>query len=421
MLIGLAVIIGLSVLILGHEAGHFLVAKLFKLKIDEFGFGFPPRMFGIRRYYGTRAVPVAVERETIDMVERDAAGTAVEEVITTEREIDIETAVKKWSFFWGKELEQGIEGLTPNDTVYSFNWLPFGGFVRIAGENDAMPGADDGTVPPQGGTEGAVGADERKRLFSFQPAWKRALITFAGVLINFVLGWLLLSIVFMIGSAPALVVTGVQPGSPAAQVGIQGGDVIIGYTAADGFIAFTDAHRGEPMAVSVRRGSETRSFTVTPRTHTGENEGAIGVMLTEAGIERMGFFAALGTALQTAFLASWLTLKTFGVLVQQLVFHQSLIEGVVGPVGIFAVAQETGSIGFLYLLNLVSLISLNLAVINLIPFPALDGGRLLFIAIEKIKGSPISRRTEAWTNGIGFAFLILLMALISVRDVAHLL
>ena len=88
-----------------------------------------------------------------------------------------------------------------------------------------------------------------------------------------------------------------------------------------------------------------------------------------------------------------------------------------GPVGIFFVAQQTGQIGLIYLIQLIGLISINLTVINLVPFPALDGGRLFMILIEKIKGSPVSRKVEAWANGLGFAFLIVLITLITVRDI----
>src|SRR3989344_342396 len=134
MLITLLVIIGLSLLILGHEAGHFVMAKLFGLKVDEFGFGFPPRIF----------------------------------------------AKKK------------------GETEYSLNWLPFGGFVRIAGENGEFGKA---------GEDNDAEADGR--LFYRQPAWKRALITVAGVSVNFILGWLLISIIFFVGTPPAVIITGI--------------------------------------------------------------------------------------------------------------------------------------------------------------------------------------------------------------------
>ncbi len=349
MLIFLIVIISLSLLILSHEAGHFLVAKLFKLKINEFGFGFPPRIFAKRKH----------------------------------------------------------------ETEYSLNWLPFGGFVKIAGENEAMPFDESGEAA--GRKE--ISKSEKKRLFSFQPAWKRSLIILAGVAVNFLIGWILISAVLMVGTPQTLVITGIQPNSPAATVGLMDGDIIHGFTKSSDFIRFVDAHRGGQITVTIDRGGKELTFTATPRVKMRAREGALGVFLAEGGAAKEGIIAALYNGLKASLAISWAVLATFYLLVKNLFIHGSLLAGVVGPVGIFSVAAEAGKIGFVYLVQLIGLISLNLAVINLIPFPALDGGRFLFILIEKIKGSPIPRKAEAWLNGAGFAFLIFLIFLITVRDV----
>ena len=115
-----------------------------------------------------------------------------------------------------------------------------------------------------------------------------------------------------------------------------------------------------------------------------------------------------------------LTLLGFKQLLLGLVTQGAVPQDIVGPVGIFTIAQETGRIGLFYLLELLAFISINLGVINLIPFPALDGGRFLLILIEKIKGSPIPRRVESWVNGVGFALLIFLMVAVTIRDVVRL-
>lgn len=346
MLIVLLVIIGLSILILGHEAGHFLVAKLFGLKIDEFGFGFPPRIFARKK----------------------------------------------------------------GETEYSINALPFGGFVRIAGENDpSFFNKEEG--------EAIFKEKEKERLFFAQPARKRALIIAAGVAVNFIIGWLLLSFIFMVGTPSALVISGIQKDSPASQIGIVEGDVIKNFIKANEFIEFINKHRGQEVQITIIRGGKEFSFLVTPRAQTEEGEGALGVYLAEAGMPRHGLFQSLFEGIKTSFQIAWLTLVSFYELIKNLFFKASLLKGVVGPVGIFFVAQQTGHIGLIYLLQLIGLISINLTVINLIPFPALDGGRLFMILIEKIKGSPVSRKVEAWANGLGFAFLIVLIALITVRDI----
>jgi len=356
MLIILIVIIGLSLLILGHEAGHFFIAKMFGLKIDEFGFGFPPRIFAVR--------------------------------------------------------PKGSE------TKYSFNWLPFGGFVRIGGERGEMALGEK----LKEGTKGAKGESEKsdargERLFYAQPAWKKSLIVLAGVVINFIFGWILISIVLMVGTPQTLVITGVEPNSPAAAAGIQSGDVVKGYTDSQSFINYIDAHKGEPTQVSVLRDNKEIDFTVTPRTTTAPNQGAVGVELEEGGTAREAPLAALWDGLISSGLLLWLTISAFGALIAQLFVHASLLPGVVGPVGIFGIAEETGKIGLMYLIQLLGIISINLTVVNCIPFPALDGGRFVMVIIEKIKGSPVPEKLEAWVNGVGFAMLLILMLLLTVRDI----
>lgn len=349
MLIAILVIIGLAVLILGHEAGHFLVAKAFGMKVDEFGFGFPPRIFAKRK----------------------------------------------------------------GETEYSVNWLPFGGFVRIAGENDS---------PEEDGV-----AQDSSRLFYAQKAWKRVAVTAAGVAVNFLIGWILLSIIFSIGTPSAVVVVGVDKNSPAQVAGLQTGDIITKYSSAGNdikastvqdFISFVNAHRGNEISVSVRGQSGEKNISVKPRTDASEP--GLGISLNEAGAESMPVGKAIVYGLKQTGIFAWLTLKSFYQLIANLFVHASLLEGVVGPVGIFGVAQETGHISLIYLVQLMALISINLAVINLVPFPALDGGRIFLILVEKLKGSPVPRKVEGWINSIGFIFLIALILLITIRDISHL-
>ena len=347
MLIILIVIVGLSLLILGHEAGHFFVAKLFGLKVDEFGFGFPPRIFAIKR----------------------------------------------------------------GETEYSFNWLPFGGFVKIGGERGEMALGD--TLK---GNKKST-AERGEKLFYAQPAWKKSLIMLAGVAINFIIGWILISVVLMVGTPQTLVITGIQPDSPAATAGIMSGDVVKGYTNSQSFIDYINAHRGEPTQIAVLRNNKEMDFTVTPRVTTTADQGAVGVELAAGGTTREPFFPALWDGLQSSVLLLWLTIGAFGTLIAQLFAHASLLPGVVGPVGIFSMAEETGKIGLMYLIQLLGIISINLTVVNCLPLPALDGGRFLMVIIEKIKGSAIPEKFEAWVNGIGFAMLLILVLLLTIRDI----
>lgn len=356
----LLVIIFLSLLILGHEAGHFFAARFFGMKADEFGFGFPPKIFGWRP-----------KRKFKD--------------------------------------DNGTFQQAQGETEYSVNWLPFGGFVRIAGENDRASG-DLSNLE-------SLPESEKKKYFLFQPAWRRSVVILAGVVVNFLIGWILISVIFMTGTPKALVITDIQKGSPAEAVGIFSGDIIKGYVESEPFINFVSENKGKEIEIMVNRGGEELVFGVTPRVEAPPDQGSLGVVLADAGFERLGFFAALGQGFMRTLDIVGLTFQTFYQLLIGIFTQGTLIAGVVGPVGIFGVAQKAGALGFIYLLQIVSLISINLAVLNLIPFPALDGGRFVLILAEKIKGSPIPLRAEAILNGVGFALLILLMVVVTIRDV----
>jgi regulator of sigma E protease len=346
MLIGLFVVLGLSVLIIGHEAGHFFAAKMFGMRVDEFGFGFPP---------------------------------------------------KAWSRKKG-------------ETEYSLNWLPFGGFVRIAGEGDRLDNtAAEFTAIPE---------DEKKKLFYMQAPWRRMVVILAGVTVNFVIAWLLIAGMFMVGTAPTLLIGQIQPDSPAASAGLKAGDVLRNYATAEEFIRYVNEHRGQEISVDVQRGNEPLSFKVVPRTETGPDQGAVGVVFN--GIAPRNPIIALRDGfLQTVDLA-WMTILAFASLISGLFTQGRLPQDVVGLVGIFPVAQQVGAAGYVHLIQLIAMISVNLAVINLLPFPALDGGRFVMILMEKIKGGPLPRKAEAWVNTAGFAFLLALMVLITIRDIIRL-
>lgn len=344
----LLVIILLSLLILGHEAGHFMAAKFFRMKVDEFGFGFPPRL-----------------------------------------------AAKK-----------------KGETTYSLNWLPFGGFVKIAGEQDQF---DDHS--PEQITQ--MSAQEKSRLFSaFSPS-KRAVVILAGVFTNFLLGLLIFIPVFMTSTEAMLVVAQIQPDSPAVSAGIKEGDIVKNFTSSQSFIDFINQHRGQPVSIEIRRGKKDLTIIATPREKTDPGQGALGVVpVYVAAGEGQNIFRATGSAFTATFDTIRNTFAGLGNLVRQIVLSGSLPRDIAGPVGIVSFAQKTAQVGFVFLLNLVAIISINLGVMNLLPFPALDGGRFALIIVEKIKGSPLSRTVELWINGIGFAILLTLMVLVTIHDIS---
>ncbi len=333
----LIVFFGLVALILIHELGHFLAAKIFGVRVDEFGIGFPPRL-------------------------------------------------------WGRKI---------GETLYSLNLIPFGGFVRIWGESPLdSPAADS------------------RRSFSRQAPWKRALMLSAGVAFNVVAGWLIISFVFLVGSGSIISVYSVNPNSPAA-ADIAAGDIILNFSSVPDFIEFIDSHRGQTINLALRRDGRDLSVSVAPRLSPPEGEGALGVSLVDSGLPAASFGSNfLQAALYTASLLAAIFWGLIGIIGNVL---SGLSPELIGPVGVFGVAAAVGREGMIFVLHLLAVISLNLAIFNLLPFPALDGGRLIFLLAEKIKGSPLPPRFETYTNALGFALLVLLMVSVTVRDITSLL
>jgi len=334
------VILFLILLILVHELGHFLAAKFFKIKVEEFGIGFPPRI-------------------------------------------------------WGKKI---------GETLYSLNALPLGGFVKLFEEN--------------------TGNDQRG--FRGQPAGKRAAILLAGIIMNFLAGWLLISIVFSIGIPPGIAVTQVLDGSPAANAGFELNDFILKAASAgvaiepkspEEFVNFIKNSVGEKISFRIMRSGETITLEAETKNVFDENEGALGIAVTQKGIEKMSPPAALYDGLKTSASISYLIIAAIGNMLHDAISGQPVLENIVGPVGIFDLAIGAGHTGIIYLIQLIALISLNLAIINLIPLVPFDGGKLFLVLIEKIKGSALTFKTEQIAAVLGIAIILPLILLVIVRDI----
>ncbi len=361
----------LAVLVLVHELGHFLAAKKAGAKVEEFGFGFPPRLWG-----------------------------------------------------WQK-----------GETTYSINWIPFGGFVKILGEN-AQTEEDD-----------PLAEADRGRALSDRPRHIQAIVLAAGVFFNVLLAWVILSFGLWIGLPTSragvpegyqlektqLVVIDVLKDSPASLAGFKGGEIItymtdgvnkISYPTITSIQKFVADHPGEKIGVGYLSGSAKNSDTtpkevlVTPKIGLSGNQAVIGISMDEIGILKLPFLSALWQGLRLTVLVSWSIVTALWLLLTG-IFHgdTAVLASVTGPVGLVGVVGSSLSLGFSYVLNLMAVISLNLAVINLLPFPALDGGRILFLSIEAIRRKPLSPKFVNTANSLGFFILLGLMVLLTYRDI----
>ncbi|HET9641643.1 MAG TPA: RIP metalloprotease [Candidatus Paceibacterota bacterium] len=360
-LIFIAVIV---VLIVVHEFGHFVAAKWAGMRVDEFGLGYPPRALTLGRKGGT---------------------------------------------------------------LYTLNWLPFGGFVKIFGE------------------DGKTGADPDSFAAKSRP--KQALVLIAGVAMNMVLAYVLLTAALVAGTpralspeeiplakSPQLLVANVLPGSPAAAAGLTGGDIILEaedghfkYTGADpaAFTRFVADGKGQTtVALSVRRQNGTTE-TLFARPVAGivakdPSRPALGVEVAAIGIIPISFGAALWQGAQLTWEATKLTaIGLFNFFAGVFTFRADLSQ-VSGPIGIAGAVGSASSQGFGDLFSIMALISINLALINLLPVPALDGGRLLFVLIESVIRRPIKPQVAQALNAIGFIALILLMLVVTAHDIFRL-
>jgi len=373
----------LGLLVFVHEFGHFVVARRNGVAAEEFGFGFPPRIFGIYKAKNGRRVLV-----------------------------------------WGnREIEKLEEEKRAVDTVYSLNWIPLGGFVKIRGE------------------DGEEKNDPKS--FASKPPFTRVRILVAGVAMNILLTVVLLSIGYAVGIPQAvedeagnnfknekIQIIETVSGSPADQMGIKVGDQIVGARTADGQTeqfstieqvqGFIEANKGSEIDLAIKRGSENLQLVGIPRTEYPASEGALGISLVKTAIVSYPWYEAVWRGVKATIDLAGMILVAFGNLLWKLVSGQSVGMDVSGPVGIAVLTGEVAKLGFIYILQFTALLSINLAIINILPIPALDGGRVLFILIEKLKGSPVSQRFEQRAHNIGFALLITLMIAVTARDVAKL-
>ncbi len=344
-----------SLLVFVHEWGHMIAAKRQGIGVEEFGFGFPPR----------------------------------------------------------------IASVTWRGTRYSINLIPLGGFVRIKGEE-----------------EGVVGDNTS---FANRSVGARALVVVAGVTMNVVLGWVLLSYGFLSGTPQIITgsipnahirdrhleVVSVLPDSPAAAARIEAGDHVLRVndttvTTVEDLQNAIAPLAGQSTAVALKRNDREETVNVVPVYREDTKRVVIGIGLEDVGIISYPFFTALGKGAQVTWEVLREIVKSFGVLVRDIVVTRHVSADLAGPIGIAVMTGQVAERGFAYLIQFAALLSLNLAVLNLLPIPALDGGKLLFLAIEKIRRRAVTPEVEQRFQRIGFFALLALVVLVTYRDIVNL-
>jgi regulator of sigma E protease len=344
-----------------HEAGHFFVAKFFGIKVEEFGFGFP--------------------------------------------------------------LTRPIFSIKKGETKYSLYPLLIGGFVKLYGEDEAG--------------SGSIKLKQKKvkndlhRAFFAKPIWQRALVICAGVFMNFVLAVAIISFLFSVVGVQMpgnkVTVDAVVKGAPAEKAGIRPGDIVVSIdktsvTSAEQLVTYAKKHLGQKLVLKVKsQNSKVKSVEVAPRKVYPSSEGPMGIAISQNVIlKKYPWYEAPFVGTKEALREIVLMVQGLATLVSQLLFHASVPAGVTGPVGI---AQLTGIFcsNTNSCLSFISLISLNLAIINILPIPALDGGRLLFILIEGVFRKKVDAKIEGYAHMIGMIILLGLILLITLHDLFRIL
>jgi regulator of sigma E protease len=332
----------LSVMMFVHELGHFITARLSGITVQEFGFGLPPRI-------------------------------------------------------WGYKARNGV--------IYSINWIPFGAFVKMLGEEDpTAPGS-----------------------FASKPRGIRALVLVAGSAMNFLLAVVAFAMVFVVGvpGVPpdgAVTIAEVADSSPAQAAGLQAGDVIVSFDGqpvnVQSFRDATQSHLDQSVQIGFNRGDQTQTTTLTPRSNPPDGQGAVGIVIS-GGLVHLNPLAALWQGFLQAVRVIGLTLSVPAMLLQGTIAPSD--ARLVGLVGMAQATSETVSYvadtGFWYpLFFLTGLFSAGLAIANMLPIPALDGGRLFFVLLEWIRGRRIPPEREAAYHFVGIVVLLTIMVIISFND-----
>jgi len=345
IIISFVALIGLLII---HEFGHFILAKKFGVKVEEFGVGYPPRLIG-------------------------------------------------------KKI---------GETIYSINLLPFGAFVRMPGETEKS---------------------EDLHSFSRQPVLNRILIALAGVVSFWIVSAVLFSIVFNMGTYvavsdnnsnltnPKVQITAIAKDSPAEKAGLKPGDAILTFTKVKDVQGFAEQYKGKEVVLTIERGKEVFDVKLTPRENPPSGEGAMGVGLTRTAFQSYPWYQAPLKGIQATFSMTLAVIRGYGEAVSKLFLRQSTGVTLTGPVGVFNLFLQAGSMGASYFLQFTGMVAIYIALFNLLPIPAVDGGKIVFLLIEAVKRKRMNYKIEQNITAVFFGLLILLMVFITVKDIMRLL
>lgn len=294
------------------------------------------------------------------------------------------------------------------DTLYSVRLLPIGGYVKMAGET---------------GYEEDVQFSDDPSFFNNKTVLQRTAVIIAGPLMNLLLAMVLFALIFSIVGVPYIgtEVGQVVENSPAARAGLEPGDKIVG---ADGqkiqewnqLVGIIQSNPGKSIDFVIIRGEKELNLAITPEIDPESEKAIIGIIQTQS-LRRVNIIEGFTFGIQQTIEIIVLTLSALG----QMIAGKMGAEGVAGPVGIIQLIGESAQVGWVYLVNLMAVISINLGLINLLPIPALDGSKLIFLAIEGIRRKPVDLKKENFVHLVGFALLMALMLMITYRDIMRLL
>lgn len=384
-------IVGLSVLIFFHELGHFVFAKIFKIKVEEFGIGYPPRLLGFIFF-------PKKERKN------------------------------SWFKFWKKERSRVkffFGKKTPKQakekTIYSLNWIPFGGFNKIKGE---------------------LGDNDSPDSFYVQAWWKKAIVAMGGVLLNIVLAIILFSFCYLVGlpqdvdnvsEGKIIKQVGVQvgmvyPDSPAEKSELKIGDVIVSIEGEEidsvkEVQSQINSNINNLLEIKIKRKEEVllKTVEVVPAIEISpeyeENEGAIGIGLSNTAIVSYSLKDSILKGFKTTFVMIGQIFTGIWMIFKSIFTKGKMAGELLGPVGITAMASEMAQVGFIYFIQFIGILSVAIGAFQMIPFPGLDGSRVLFSIIEGIKGKPLKKRTEMILMNFGFYILLFVLLYVTFKEI----